>query len=81
MPKPIVEYDPNPRADERAVFIRGGIRRGALADGGRRLTHPSGLEVIETTEQMAEELERLNEAVVEATEQRDEYAAEIAEEG
>ena len=77
----MANHNPNPRSDESSVFVRGGIRRGKLKTGGRRLTHPSGLEVIETAEQMAEELERLTDAVQEATERRDEYAQEIAEEG
>jgi len=53
------------------------VRVSKINGGGRKITHPSGHEDIETPKMQADELARMDEAVDEAKRQRDQYAEEI----
>jgi hypothetical protein len=64
------------RGDEKVVRT-GDIRIAKLKDGGRRLTHPSGHEDIETPEMQASELAMLDSLMEETKLRRDQYAEEI----
>ena len=55
MLKPLEKLAP----DEKRAETRGGIRFGYLKNGGRRLAHPGGLEVVETPGAIADRRVRL----------------------
>jgi len=67
------------RPDELSAVYLGAVRAAALKTGGRRLTHPSGLELIESDQALARARESLAGSVRDAQEALDAFDAEAAQ--
>lgn len=60
------EHSMDKASDERKVRVEAGMRIADTSDGGRRITHPTGLVCIQTPEQRADERVRLIQARADA---------------
>ncbi len=74
---PEVIHSMKKSADEDRIRIEAGIRVANLKNGGRRITHPSGLVCIESPEQIVQERVRLADAVTDAQAQLDAHDLEL----